>query len=71
MDIFSFDSMELPITCPWCGHQRVETVGVIRKGPLVQCPKCKVVVTFDFRSFDEELRGPERTIAAMLHMETK
>jgi DNA-directed RNA polymerase subunit RPC12/RpoP len=66
MENFSFDSMELPITCPRCGHQRGVKVGVLRKGPLVQCPKCKVIVTFDYRNLDEGLRGPEQTIAAML-----
>jgi hypothetical protein len=65
MDILSFDSTKILIECPGCGHQPVEKVGVLRKGPVVHCPKCKGAVTFNYRSLDEGLRGVERTIAAL------
>jgi hypothetical protein len=65
MDILSFDSIEVLIECPGCKHQRVEKVGVLRKSPVVQWPKCKGAVTFDYRSLDEGLRGPERIIEAL------
>jgi hypothetical protein len=71
MDIFNFDSYEVPIVFSGCGHKRTETIGVLRKNPIVKCSKCASMIMFNSRALDEGLRGPERTIAELLHMATE
>jgi hypothetical protein len=65
MDILSFDSIGVLLKWPGCGFARMESVGMLRKGPVVQCPKCKAAVTFDSRTLDKGLRAVERKIEAL------
>lgn len=63
--VINFDSFEAPIECSGCGHTRTETIGVLRKNPIVKCPQCGSVIMFDSRTLDNGLRSAERKIEAL------
>src|ERR1700723_1936131 len=65
MDILNLDSCEVPIVFSVCGHKHTSTIGVLRKNPIVKCPKCSSMIVFNSRSFDEGVRGVEQAIAAV------
>ena len=63
--LINFDSVGVLLECPGCGYERNESVGVLRRSPVVQCPKCKGAITFDNQTLDKGLRRVERNIEAL------
>jgi len=36
----NFDSKELEISCPQCGHKFIERIGRLKGDPSIPCPGC-------------------------------
>lgn len=57
-----FESKQITLSCPKCGHKSQETLGRLQDNPRLVCRKCGVTIAVDADDFRRIVSGAEREI---------
>ena len=54
-----FDGSTIDIKCPKCGHKFPETIGRLKRDPLLTCPSCRASIRIE-GTLESDLKPTEK-----------